>query len=126
MRGSSVASSSGFSSEVFRRCQFTILRNSLYSRLWSAMHLMANDRAVGGAIFGGSIIGIIIYALLLVYWWSVTIRVTAFIGVAVILGILAWIGYTMATTPPPEPIAEIPDMAKPSTEAKADSKTQGQ
>jgi predicted DNA-binding transcriptional regulator len=90
------------------------------------MHLMANDRAVGGAIFGGSIIGIIIYALLLVYWWSVTIRVTAFIGVAVILGILAWIGYTMATTPPPEPIAEIPDMAKPSTEAKADSKTQGQ
>jgi predicted DNA-binding transcriptional regulator len=71
---------------------------------------MANDRAVGGAIFGGSIIGIILYAILLLYAWEITIRVTAFVGVALILAILAWIGYTMATTPPPEPIADIPDV----------------
>jgi len=27
--------------------------------------------------------------------------------VAAALGIVAWIGYTLATTPPPKPIAEI-------------------
>ena len=86
---------------------------------------MANDRAVGGAIFGGSVIGIILYAVLLFYAWEITIRVTAFIGVALILAILAWIGYTMATTPPPEPIAEIPETGAPSGEAKVETKTTG-
>ena len=70
---------------------------------------MANDRAVGGAIFGGSILGIVIYAVLLWFAWQITIEVTAFLAVAVLLGILAWIGYTMATTPPPEPITDIPE-----------------
>ena len=84
---------------------------------------MANDRAVGGAIFGGSVIGIILYAILLFYWWEITIRVTAFLGVALILAILAWIGYTMATTPPPEPITEIPEMGTP-TEPKSEPKTE--
>jgi len=89
-------------------------------------HHMANDRAVGGAIFGGSIIGIILYAVLLLYAWEITIRVTAFIGVALLLAILAWIGYTMATTPPPEPITEIPEMGMPSGEAKTETKSKGQ
>ncbi|QQG48925.1 MAG: transcriptional regulator [archaeon] len=71
---------------------------------------MANDRAIGGAIFGGSILGIIVYALLLWFAWEETLKVTAFVGVALLLGILAWIGYTMATTPPPEPITDIPDV----------------
>ena len=71
---------------------------------------MANDRTIGGAIFGGSILGIIVYALLLWYYPSETLKVTAFLGMALILGILAWIGYTMATTAPPEPIAEIPEV----------------
>jgi len=71
---------------------------------------LANDSAVGGAILIGSIIGIVIYGVLLVYAWEVTLRVTAFLAVALLLGILAWIGYTMATTPPPEPIADIPNM----------------
>jgi len=30
-----------------------------------------------------------------------------FIAVAAVMGILAWIGYTLATTPPPKPIEEI-------------------
>ena len=34
-------------------------------------------------------------------------QLTAFIAVAGVLGILAWIGYTLATTPPPKPIEEI-------------------
>lgn len=67
---------------------------------------LASDKAVGSGIFGASIAGIIIYALLIIYAWEITIRVTMFIAVALVLGILAWIGYTMATTPPPEPLTE--------------------
>ncbi len=87
---------------------------------------MANDRTVGMAIFIGSIVGIIVYAALLVYAWADTIRVTAFIAVALLLAILAWIGYTMATTPPPEPITEIPPMGTPAGEQKPENKPQGQ
>jgi len=87
---------------------------------------MANDRAVGGSILVGSVIGIIIYAILMVYWWQITLRVTAFLGVAIILAILAWIGYTMATTPPPEPIAEIPEVGSTPAETKTEDKPKGQ
>ena len=38
------------------------------------------------------------------YWLIATPVLVAFIA---ILGIGAWIGYTMATTPPPKPIEEI-------------------
>jgi predicted DNA-binding transcriptional regulator len=74
---------------------------------------MAGDRTIGGAILIGSAVGIVIYGLLMAYAWQVTLRVTAFVGAALLLGILAWIGYTMATTPPPEPI-EMPK-AEPAT-----------
>jgi predicted DNA-binding transcriptional regulator len=84
---------------------------------------MANDRTIGVAIFGGSIIGIIIYGVLLYLpWaWEWTLRITAFLAVAVLLGILAWIGYTMATTPPPEPITDIPDTSQPKAEEPAET-----
>jgi len=71
---------------------------------------MANDRAVGGGIFAGSVLGIVIYAGLLFYFPLFILEITAFIAVALLLGILAWIGYTMATTPPPEPITDIPEV----------------
>lgn len=70
---------------------------------------MANDRALGSAILIGSVLGIIVYGLLLYYWPQVVLQITAFVAVAVILAILGWIGYTMATTPPPEPITEVPE-----------------
>jgi len=70
---------------------------------------MANDRAIGSAILLGSVLGIIVYGLLLYYWPTVVLQITAFVAVAVILAILGWIGYTMATTPPPEPITEVPE-----------------
>ena len=81
---------------------------------------MANDRAIGGTIFGGSILGIVVYGLLLYLpWaWEWTLRMTAFLAVALLLAILAWIGYTMATTPPPEPITDIPEpVPEPKTES---------
>ncbi|MDA4119272.1 MAG: transcriptional regulator [Thaumarchaeota archaeon] len=71
---------------------------------------MANDRAIGGAIFGGSVIGIIVYILLMFYWPLLVLEITAILAVFILLAILAWIGYTMATTPPPEPITDIPEM----------------
>lgn len=69
---------------------------------------MANDRALGGGILGGSILGIIVYGLLLYFFPTIILEITAFVAVVILLGILAWIGWTMATTPPPEPIAEVP------------------
>ena len=72
---------------------------------------MANDRAIGGGILIGSIVGIILYGLLIFYWPLLVLEVTAFVAVLVLLAILAWIGYTMATTPPPEPITDIPEMS---------------
>lgn len=68
---------------------------------------MANDRALGGAILGGSIAGIIVYGVLLYFWATIILEITAFLGVVVLLGILGWIGWTMATTPPPEPMPEM-------------------
>jgi len=72
---------------------------------------MANDRAIGGGILIGSIVGIVVYGLLIYYWPLAVLEITAFVAVLVLLAILAWIGYTMATTPPPEPITDIPEMA---------------
>ncbi len=71
---------------------------------------MANDRAVGGGIFAGSVLGILVYAFLLYYFPLFILEITAFLAVALLLGILAWIGYTMATTPPPEPMTDIPEV----------------
>ena len=69
---------------------------------------MANDRALGGTILLGSIIGIIVYGVLLYVRPLLVLEITAFLAVLALLGILAWIGWTMATTPPPEPITEPP------------------
>ena len=85
---------------------------------------MANDRAVGGTIFVASIFGIVVYGLLIYFWPLLILEITAFLGVLLLLSILAWIGYTMATTPPPEPISDVPIMgpdkppATPATEKK--------
>ena len=54
-----------------------------------------------------SILGIIVYGVLLWYSAIAVLMVTAFLGVVVLLGILGWIGWTMATTPPPEPMPEM-------------------
>ena len=78
---------------------------------------MHKDQIIGGLIFIASIIGIIIYIALLFpealfpYWagWIdiIILKLTALIAVGAVLVILAWIGYTLATTPPPKPIEEI-------------------
>jgi len=57
----------------------------------------------------GGVLGIAIYGWLVFFspWSQVVIQVTMFAAVSAVLGVLAWIGYTLATTPPPKPLEEI-------------------
>jgi len=66
-----------------------------------------SDQVLGAFILVGSIIGIVVYAVLLYYIPIWTLQVSAFLAVVFAFGILAWIGYTLATTPPPKPIEEV-------------------
>ena len=72
---------------------------------------MSKDQAIGALILVGSVAGIFIYAWLLFLTGSVVsllaLQLTGLIAVGGVLGILAWIGYTLATTPPPAPIEDI-------------------
>jgi predicted DNA-binding transcriptional regulator len=73
------------------------------------MYVVSKDQALG---FGMMIISIVV---ILIYGWLVflseyallILKLTGFIAVAGVFGILAWIGYTLASTPPPKPIEEI-------------------
>lgn len=70
---------------------------------------LGKDQAIGALLMVLSIAVIIVYAWILFFTeWSVLLmQITLMIAVAGILGILAWIGYTLATTPPPKPVEEI-------------------
>jgi hypothetical protein len=83
---------------------------------------MSKDQAIGSAILIVCIVVAIGYLVTLFYpEWLVTIgllgnaanvqfwviAVPVFVAFIAILAIGAWIGYTMATTPPPKPIEEI-------------------
>jgi len=69
---------------------------------------MSRDQSFGAIILFVSVLGIAVYAWLLYTYSVVVLQVTAFIAVAGILAIAAWIGYTMATTPPPAPLEAEP------------------
>lgn len=70
---------------------------------------MSRDQVIGVLLVLVGIVGIILYAWLvfLTEWSYLILQLTGFVAVAGVLGILAWIGYTLATTPPPKPIEEI-------------------
>ena len=65
---------------------------------------MNKDQAIGAVIFIASVAGIALYGWLIYAFAILVLQVTAFLAVAAVLVILAWIGWTMATTPPPGPI----------------------
>jgi predicted DNA-binding transcriptional regulator len=73
---------------------------------------MNKDAAIGVGILAASVIVIAVY-LWLIFLPPLAgvdlllLKLTGSIAVAGIFGILAWIGYTLATTPPPKPIEEI-------------------
>jgi predicted DNA-binding transcriptional regulator len=70
---------------------------------------VSKDQVIGVLLVLVGVIGIIIYGWLvfLSQWSFLILQLTGFVAVAGVLGILAWIGYTLATTPPPKPIEEI-------------------
>jgi predicted DNA-binding transcriptional regulator len=76
---------------------------------------LSKDQATGCIIFAACvIIGILYTAGLFCFGkpleWSIQfwlIAIPVFLAFAAILGIGAWIGWTMATTPPPKPIEEL-------------------
>ena len=81
---------------------------------------MSKDQAIGGAILVVCLLVAIGYTLSLfvpdwLSWIGITyefdriwiVATPVFIAFVAILFIGAWIGWTMATTPPPKPIEEI-------------------
>jgi len=70
---------------------------------------MSNDKIIGGLILTFSMLGTILYGWVVFFteYAIFALQVTAFIAVAGVLAILAWIGYTLATTPPPKPVEEL-------------------
>jgi predicted DNA-binding transcriptional regulator len=68
---------------------------------------VSKDQTLGAVILVLSLVGIVVYGVLIWYFTIPVLEITAFVAVAGVLAILAWIGYTLATTPPPQPIEEI-------------------
>jgi hypothetical protein len=87
--------------------------------------MVSKDQSIGGVIFIVCVVIAIFYLVTLFWpswlsmvglsvdatWMSQTqfwlIAIPVFIAFIAIMGIGAWIGWTMATTPPPKPIEEI-------------------
>ncbi len=83
-----------------------------------------SDKSIGLLLMIGSVLGILIYGWLLFLspWSFLVLQITAFAGIAVLLGILAWIGYTLASTPPPEPLPSLEQSEGQQTEASQGKK----
>ena len=87
----------------------------------------SKDQGIGAVILVGCLLGIVIYFWLVFFtgFWDIVLKLTGFIAVGGILGIGAWIGWTMATTPPPKPIEEIEkEIEEESSEEKAESEAE--
>jgi len=103
--------------------------------------LVSKDQTIGGLIFIVCIIVIIGYLVALFYpkiildilpghtaagvrYWLAEIPVL--IAFVAVLGIGAWIGWTMATTPPPKPIEEIEAEEKKEEEKEKAAEEEGE
>jgi len=70
---------------------------------------LSRDQVIGYLLLAVSAVVIVVYGWLvfLSEYSLLILQITGFVAVAGVFGILAWIGYTLATTPPPKPIEEI-------------------
>ncbi|MEM0020614.1 MAG: transcriptional regulator [Fervidicoccaceae archaeon] len=94
---------------------------------------MVRDKAIGISLLAISALVIVLYAYLvfLTTYDILLLKLTGFLAIAGIFGILAWIGYTLATTPPPKPIEEIEkeienELKKLDEESKKEEQEKGQ
>jgi hypothetical protein len=100
--------------------------------------MASKDQLIGGIIFVVCVIVGILYTLGLFYFgdpftgsgWPIyiwLIAIPVYLAFIAIMAIGAWIGWTMATTPPPKPIEEITakpeekEEEKPAEEASAET-----
>ena len=92
---------------------------------------MSKDQTIGGLILAACVIIGILYTVGLFYFgdplnrWTIEfwlIAIPVFLALIAIMCIGAWIGWTMATTPPPKPIEEIASEAE---EEKKETKHKG-
>jgi Mn2+/Fe2+ NRAMP family transporter len=98
--------------------------------------MASKDQAIGWLIFAVCVVVIILYLVGLLYYgkplgdsaadpWSIQftlVAVPVLLAFVLILGIGAWIGWTMATTPPPKPIEELETEAKKEEAAEKEEK----
>jgi len=97
--------------------------------------MVSKDQTIGGTILIVCVAIAILYLATLFYpQWIInigwahnpdaiqfwTIAVPVFIAFIAIMAIGAWIGWTMATTPPPKPIEELTSEIEEREEAKAE------
>ena len=67
---------------------------------------MSKDQSLGALLMVTGLVGIVLYGWLIFFsaWSLLVLEVTGFVVVAGVLGIIVWIGYTLATTPSPTPL----------------------
>lgn len=85
---------------------------------------MNKDQSIGVLVLVGSIFGIVAYAWLVYAYAIIVLQITAFMAVAAMLTILAWIGWTMATTPLPAPLEPEPPITPPTSDSADPEKRQ--
>jgi len=70
---------------------------------------LVSDKVIGFGLIALSVVAVIVYGYVLFAspYSVVVLKLSVFLAVAVFFGILAWIGYTLATAPSPKTIKEI-------------------
>ena len=95
--------------------------------------MVSRDRVIGGIIFVVCLVLAILYTVGLFYFgnplgsWTIEfwlVAIPVFIAFIAVMGIGAWIGWAMATTPPPKPIEEIESETEKEQEAATESKAE--
>ena len=75
---------------------------------------MSKDQGLGGLLMIGGLVGIVLYGWLVFFsaWSLLILEVTGFVVVSGVLGIIVWIGYTLATTPSPTSLEDLAEETK--------------
>ena len=97
--------------------------------------MVSKDQTIGGIIFIVCVVVAILYTIGLFYFgnplsWEIQftlVVIPVFIAFIAVMFIGAWIGWTMATTPPPKPIEEITsEMEEEKEEEKTETPEEGE
>jgi len=81
---------------------------------------LANDKLIGSLLMIAALAGFLIYTWLLFLTEPtlqfIVIKLTVYLGIVIVLAIIGYIGYTLATTPPPIPPEELEKVLRSSSE----------